>query len=194
MISTAEATNTTSDGTVDDEWFGEDEVPVGSEVYNEVVRFLYRESQLLDRGAAVQWGELLDRDLVYTAPIRLTRLASDKGRRAVGPGHYDENYASIMTRISRLTETKSFWAEDPPSRTRRLVTNVLVRQGSNNDELLVTSNLLLTRSRLEMVNYHPLSAERRDMLRRTGDGLKLARREVIIDQSVVMMPNLAVFL
>ncbi|MDB5687731.1 MAG: ring hydroxylating beta subunit, partial [Rhizorhabdus sp.] len=88
----------------------------------------------------------------------------------------------------------SFWAEDPPSRTRRLVTIVLVFEGSVSIEFLVTNNLLLIRNRLEMTNYPPLSAERKDTIVQTADGLKLRRREVIIEQSMVMMPNLAVFL
>ena len=54
--------------------------------------------------------------------------------------------------------------------------------------------LLLIRNRLEMTNYPPLSAERRDTLLDTPDGLRLARREILIDQAMVMMPNLAIFL
>jgi 3-phenylpropionate/cinnamic acid dioxygenase small subunit len=40
--------------------------------------------------------------------------------------HYHDDWRSVMGRIVRLTGTKSAWAEDPPSRTRRLVTNVRV--------------------------------------------------------------------
>ena len=39
-----------------------------------------------------------------------------------------------------------------------------------------------------------LSAGRTDLLRETGDGLKLARREIIVDESVLRTQNLAVFL
>ena len=180
--------------TAEDDWFGPDEVPIGSPDYNAAMRFLLREAWLLDRGDVRGWGETLHEDLLYTAPIRVTRLAADQRVRVAGPGHFDEDYASIRTRIARLTETRSFWAEDPRSRTRRFVTNVLVRSGARDDELEVHSNLLLTRSRLEMTSYPPLSAERNDRLRRDGGGLKLVRREVIIDQSMILMPNLAVFL
>jgi 3-phenylpropionate/cinnamic acid dioxygenase small subunit len=176
------------------DWFGEDAIAIGSDVYNRVLQFYYREAHLLDHGDVIAWRELLDPSLVYFAPIRQTRLVADKRPTTVAPGHYDEDYASIQTRIARLTETKSFWAEDPPSRTRRMVSNVLVNRGASPEELLVTSNLLLIRNRLEMTNYPPLSAERRDTLLATSDGLRLARREILIDQAMVMMPNLAIFL
>jgi 3-phenylpropionate/cinnamic acid dioxygenase small subunit len=183
-----------SDSAAHSDWSDEDEIPIGSPQYNEVLHFLYHEARLLDAHEIEKWAGMLSDELSYTAPIRVTRLASDRNASAIGPGHYDEDYNSILTRIARLTKTKSFWAEDPASRTRRFVSNVLVRKSAHADELLVNSYLLLTRSRLEMVTYAPLSAERRDILRLTDGKWKLRRREIIIDQSVVMMPNIAVFL
>jgi len=98
-----------------------------------------------------------------------------------------------MGRVLRLSG-KSAWAEDPPSRTRRLVTNVFVEETANPDEYVVTSYLLLTRSRFKDHHVDIISGERRDVLRMREDGFKLARREVIIDQAVLGTPNLAVFL
>jgi 3-phenylpropionate/cinnamic acid dioxygenase small subunit len=95
----------------------------------------------------------------------------------------------MMGRLGRL-KTKSAWAEDPPSRTRRFITNVLVWKTDKADELEATSYLLLARSRYEYDQYQFLSAERNDRLRRVeGGGFKLARREIVVDQW-----NLAVFL
>ena len=39
-----------------------------------------------------------------------------------------------------------------------------------------------------------LSAGRTDLLRATADGLRLARREITVDESVLRTQNLAVFL
>jgi len=39
-----------------------------------------------------------------------------------------------------------------------------------------------------------LTAERHDLVRRIGNGFKLARRDILIDRAVLGMPNLAVFL
>ena len=108
--------------------------------------------------------------------------------------HYDEDYASIKGRVERL-DTKSAWAEDPPSRTRRFVTNVRAWEAAQAHEFEVESYLLLTRSRYEHARLSELSCLRRDLLRAdASSGFKLVRREIILDQSVVGMPNIALFL
>ncbi len=108
--------------------------------------------------------------------------------------HFHDDWRSLMGRIMRLTGTRSAWAEDPPSRTRRLVTNVLVAKTPKPDEFSVTSYLLVTRSRFNSSEYDLISAERRDLLREDRDSFKLARREIILDQAVLGTPNLAIFL
>ena len=107
--------------------------------------------------------------------------------------HFDDDYSSIMGRLQRL-ETKSAWAEDPPSRTRRFVTNLRLWEAAKPEEWEAESYLLLSRSRYEQSQLQILSCVRHDLLRRSGSGFKLARREIIFDQSVLGMANLAVFL
>lgn len=170
-------------------------VPVGSAIYNGIVEFLYDEAWLLDQIDLVAWGKMLATDLIYTVPLRQTMPLSQQAATIVRTtAHYHDDYRSISTRIARLTRTKSAWAEDPPSRTRRLVTNIRVTETGHADEFAVSSYLLMTRSRCESPDYHLLSGERRDVVRKTDDGFRLARREVILEQSVLGMPNLAVFL
>jgi 3-phenylpropionate/cinnamic acid dioxygenase small subunit len=170
-------------------------VPLNSEAYARVAEFLYEEALLLDDLRLVDWTGLLTEDLIYTAPLRQTRHFSEHQLSIVrSVKHFDETYNSIMSRVGRLTESGSAWAEDPPSRTRRLVTNILVDATDNPDEFDVTSYVLLARSRFEESDMGILSMVRYDRLRMTGGRLKLARREIIIDQSVLGMPNLAVFL
>ncbi|MGH8416923.1 MAG: aromatic-ring-hydroxylating dioxygenase subunit beta [Pseudomonas sp.] len=169
-------------------------VPIGSPVYNQVVTFLYEEATLLDQIRLQDWASRLATDLVYTVPLRHTRTAAELSTTIVrSVQHYHDDYRSIMGRILRLSG-KSAWAEDPPSRTRRLVTNVFVEETDNADEFIVTSYLLLTRSRFKDHHVDIISGERRDLLRVDGDSFKLARREVILDQAVLGTPNLAVFL
>jgi len=173
---------------------GTKRVPVGSPLYNHVVTFLYEEATLLDQIRLKEWSELLDTDLIYTVPLRQTRTASELKTTIVrSTQHYHDDYRSILGRILRLSG-KSAWAEDPPSRTRRLVTNIFVEETAKADEWVVTSYLLLTRSRFKDHHVDIISGERRDVLRRGENGLKLARREVILDQAVLGTPNLAVFL
>jgi len=165
-----------------------------SDTYADITEFLFDEAELLDGLRFDAWAALLAPDLSYRVPLRVTRSTADQARSVDRVMmHFDDDHASIMGRIGRLG-TRSAWAEDPPSRTRRLVTNVRVETTANDDEFAVRSYLLLTRSRSEQAHLFLLSAERHDILRQTDEGFRLARREVILDQSVLGMPNLAVFL
>jgi 3-phenylpropionate/cinnamic acid dioxygenase small subunit len=170
-------------------------VPVGSALYNRIVEYMYEEAALLDQIRLQEWAARLAPDLVYTAPLRETRPMDQQTSSMVRTvQHFHDDWRSIMARIMRLTGTKSAWAEDPPSRTRRLVTNVRVSRTAKPNELSVTSYLLVTRSRFNFSEYDLISAERRDLLREDGESFKLARREIIVDQAVLGTPNLAIFL
>lgn len=170
-------------------------VAIGSPVYNQILQFLYVEARLLDETRLKEWGDMLAQDLIYTAPLRETRPVNQQAASVVRTmQHYHDDWRSVMGRIVRLTGTKSAWAEDPPSRTRRLVTNVLVEATDKPDEYSVRSYLLVTRSRFNFDEFDLISAERRDVLRVAGESFKLARREILLDQAVLGTPNLAIFL
>ena len=139
-------------------------------LYNEVLEFIYDEAALLDQQKFDDWAKLLAEDLSYTAPLRITRQGPDRLNTVVRTTlHFDDDYGSIMGRLQRLG-TKSAWAEDPPSRTRRLVTNVRVWESRQADEFEVESYLLLSRSRYEQSQLQILSCVRHDLLRRSGTG------------------------
>ena len=53
--------------------------------------------------------------------------------------------------------------------------------------------LVLERSRGDNPENERMTAERRDVWREAEGGYKLARREIIVDQSVLGMANFAVF-
>jgi 3-phenylpropionate/cinnamic acid dioxygenase small subunit len=168
-------------------------VPLGSEIYNRILETLYDEAAALDERRFDDWVAMLDEDLVYTAPIRLTRTGPNRDRDVVRTMmHFDEDYNSILMRTGRLT--KSAWAEDPPSRTRRFVTNVRVGETENPDEYEVVSYFHLIRSRGDSSRNEETTAERRDIWRHVGGAYKLARREIIVDQATLSMSNFAVFI
>ena len=136
---------------------------------------------------------MLAPDLVYQAPIRLTRTGVNRDRDVMRTMfHFDEDYSSILMRTGRLQ--KSAWAEDPPSRCRRFITNVRVGECETAGEYEVVSYLYLERSRGDNPHNEQLTAERRDVWRDVDGSYVLARREIIVDQSVLGMSNLAVFL
>jgi 3-phenylpropionate/cinnamic acid dioxygenase small subunit len=159
-------------------------------MYGEVVGFLYEEADLLDRQDFEAWLSLMTPDVRYTMPVR-----QSVGREA-GLGinrqyhHFDETYGSLSVRVKRAEGTAA-WAEDPPSRTRRFVTNIRVREDVSGD-LLVDSYLLLLRYRDVLPKVDVLSCSRADVLRRDGEELRLAKREIVIDHCTVGSVNLAV--
>lgn len=62
------------------------------------------------------------------------------------------------------------------------------------DEYKVLSYLMLSRSRFDFDYFDLIPCDRHDVLRKDGDSFKLARREILIDQSVIGTPNLGIFL
>ena len=168
-------------------------VPVGSPVYNALLETLYDEAAALDERRFDDWTAMLAEDLIYQAPIRLTRTGKTRDLDVMRTMfHFDETHESIMMRTGRLQ--KSAWAEDPPSRCRRFVTNVRVGECDAAGEYEVVSYLFLQRSRGDSPDNETATAERRDVWRDVDGAYKLARREIIVDQSVLGMSNFAVFL
>ncbi len=167
-------------------------VPLGSAIYNRLLETLYDEAAALDERRFDDWVAMLEHDLVYTAPIRLTRTGPNRDRDVMRTMyHFHEDYGSILMRTGRLQ--KSAWAEDPPSRCRRFVTNVRVGECETAGEYEVVSYLFLERSRGDNPENERMTAERRDVWREVDGAYKLARREIIVDQSVLGMSNFAVF-
>ena len=158
-----------------------------------VEEFLIHEAALLDEESLKDWLTLMTPDITYFMPVRATRMRKDGPGFSTEYGHFDENYASLALRVQKLA-TPSSWGEDPPSRVRRLITNLRVFTTDKADEFYASSNLLLARNRLNLTKVDIVTAERRDIVRRDGDQLKLAARRILVDQATVATPNLAVFL
>jgi 3-phenylpropionate/cinnamic acid dioxygenase small subunit len=168
-------------------------MPYTSETHQEVHQFLVWEAELLDARRYADWLDLLSEDIVYKMPVRATRAATLEGSVLPGMDHFDEDRYTLRKRVDRF-ETEHAWAEDPPSRTRHFVTNVRVYPGEGDDELVAKSYVLLFRSRGDAHSPDFVAAERTDVLRRVAGGFKLARREILVDESVIRTQNLAVFL
>lgn len=163
-----------------------------SQLRLEIEDFLYAEAAVLDRSDYTTWvEEFITTDIRYQVPIQVTRERShvSSGQQMY---HIDEGWSVLNLRARRLN-TAYAWAEDPPSRTRHVVTNVRVTEHPDqSDQVHVESNLLLYRNRGDIARHDLLSAERRDTLRRQDERWRLAHRVVILDQSVVATHNLSV--
>ena len=83
------------------------------------------------------------------------------------------------------------WAEDPPSRQRHMVLNVRVIS-DDGDELIVESSFHFYRTRLNSEEDNWIGL-RRDKLRREDGSFKIARREIYLEQTVLLSRNLSNF-
>jgi 3-phenylpropionate/cinnamic acid dioxygenase small subunit len=175
------------------------------DVLREVEQFLYREARLLDERRFREWLDLFTDDVRYWMGARSNRYPrTSKAISILSPNRYveddhtrddelsifDESKETLSGRVARL-ETGMAWAEDPPSRTRHLITNIEVA-GDAGAELTVHSNFIVYRSRAETEQDFYVGA-RQDLLRRVDGWLKIARRKMTLDQNVLSAKNLSIF-
>lgn len=158
-----------------------------------VERFYTEEAALLDGKRFAEWVELFSEDTHYFMPVRRTRLRRELAKEFTQPGEiafFDETKAALRGRVAKIA-TGTAWAEDPPSRTRHLITNVAVT-GDRGDELDVETNFILYRTRLKSEETTWVGC-RRDVLRRAGGSFLIAKRLILLDQTVLLSQNLSNF-
>ena len=170
-------------------------LPYGDPAHQAAHQFLVEEAALLDAADYSGWLDLLCEDIRYLMPVRVTTARGAGFDSLADMGHFDEDMYALRKRVQRLA-TDHAWTEDPPSRTRHFVTNVRTfrNEAGAPAELLVESAVLLFRSRGDTREADLVSAGRADVLRETGAGLRLARRDITVDEAVLRTQNLAVFL
>lgn len=156
----------------------------------EVRQFLYREAQLLDDRELEEWFSLFAEDIRYRAPIRIQKetlndVYSDDSY------YFDEDWGSLQMRVKRYGSEYA-WAERPPSRTRRVVGNVRIRESV--DAIEVSNNVMIYIDREETREYTFVTAERRDRLRRTDHGFEITEREILLDSDIWPSAKISIFL
>ena len=163
-------------------------VRYGEPVYNDIMHFLIEEAHLLDSGQFKQWVDLLADDVLVSMPVRQSlsrKRGDDRGRLY---WLRDDKEALSFKALRYLGD--SAWCEDPPSRIRRMITNLRLHETATPGEYLAQSYLLLQRNSGSQHTFASFSARRDDILRRSGSGWLIARREILVDQAVIGMPNL----
>lgn len=168
-------------------------LPFDDALHLQAQRWLVDEAYLLDAQDYDAWMSRIAEDVHYLMPVRVTTALGAGYTTSPGMAHLDENRYSLSRRVARFA-TEHAWTEDPPSRLRHYVTNVRTFRTDNPDEIIVDSAVLLFRSRGDVREAATVSAGREDLLRRTGTGWELARRTIMVDESVIRMQNLAIFL
>jgi len=124
-------------------------------------------------------------------PIRRTTTVKEIANEFTKPGsmaYFDDDKKMLALRVQRLQVGRA-WAEDPPSRTRHIVTNVRVLE-VDGDEIDVGLNFQLYRTRLDSEEDSWIG-RREDRLRRVDGAFKLARRHIYLDQTVILAQNMS---
>jgi phthalate 3,4-dioxygenase subunit beta len=155
--------------------------------------WLTEEAALLDARRWNEWLQLLADDVRYVMPVRVTTSVRGANEVRGEMAHFDEDHYSLVKRVERLAGEHA-WTEDPPSRTRHLVTNIRTFATDSEAVLRVESSVLLFRSRGDTRPAEFVCAGRVDRLRAHGGSYQLAERRIEVDESVLRTQNLAIFL
>ena len=165
----------------------------------EIEDFLYREAELLDERRYEEWLELFTEDAHYWMPMRRNVPADETARELTRDGldvnWFDEGKDTLTRRVKQI-RTGVHWAEQPPSRICHMVSNVQILEtspaGPSPTEVAVKSRFLLYRNRVETETDF-LVGKREDLLRRVNEDWRIARRKIVLDQSVLLAKNLTFF-
>lgn len=142
--------------------------------YEDVQNFLFHEAALLDEWRLNEWEALLTDDATYYVPPNdqpdgdhrntLFTIADDRER--------------IRQRVIRILDPNCH-AESPPSRTRRLITNVRII-GREGDEITVAANFVCYRFRRHERIREYVGSYRYRLIYMAGS-FRIKERRVIIE-------------
>lgn len=161
----------------------------------EIEDFLYMEADLLDQRKFRDWLDLLAEDLIYFMPIRRNvkfgqHDEKENTRQGEGISWFDEDKWTLTKRVEQVL-TGVHYAEEPLSRVSHMVSNVRLLEISP-DQVTVGCRFLVYQNRVEYENY-TFIGRRTDILRRNGNSWLIARRELILEQNVLLAKNLSIF-
>jgi 3-phenylpropionate/cinnamic acid dioxygenase small subunit len=136
-----------------------------------IEQFVYREARLLDSRHFEDWLALFTDDAIYWVPA---------GHDDIDPTQHVsiiyDTVAGMQKRVGRLNSGFAF-AQEPASRTHRLVSNVeIINWAEDGSELEIATMMLLVELSRHNQTIHSARCEFR--LRRQGDVWKIVRKKV----------------
>ena len=149
----------------------------GTITRQDVEEFLFQEAALLDEWRLDEWLGLFEKDATYEVPTT-DRPNEDPHRSQY---YVWDDYELLTARVKRL-KSKHAHAENPHSRTRRLVTNVRLAETSDSN-LDVRAAFLIYKIRDGNVDQfvgryeHTLAAN--------GEGLRFRKRRAVLELEVL---------
>jgi 3-phenylpropionate/cinnamic acid dioxygenase small subunit len=170
---------------------------VTAEDQRAIERFLYDEAKVLDDWEWAKWPDFLHEDILYWAPVQEDRYTRERAGRISplgGSAYFEDNKKELTIRVQRLL-TNQAWSEEPPSRSRHLITNIQVDPGDNPGEYKVRSNFLDYRSNGQRA-WDLITGQRDDVIVRAPEsewGYLIKFRRILFDMSIILNKNLTLF-
>lgn len=147
----------------------------------EIEEFVYREARLADEGHYEEWETLWTDDGVYWVPAGGDDIDPESQMSIIF-----DNRARIATRVKQLKTGKRH-SQTPASRVRRLISNV--EHAENGGDIDVGANFIAYESRERGVTLW--GGRVLYGLRHTEEGLRRARKTVLLANSDQPLPTLA---
>jgi len=139
----------------------------------DIEEFLFAEAALLDELKLEDWLKLFLDEAHYKVPALDVREASDQDSLYL----VSDNMSRLRSRV-RQYQGRAMWVENPPSRTRRMVTNVRILS-ADASEIRVAANFVVYRVRDDLVDAYIGRYEH--VLVPTEAGLRFKERKAILD-------------
>jgi 3-phenylpropionate/cinnamic acid dioxygenase small subunit len=168
------------------------------DLMREIEDFLYAEADLLDEREYDQWLDLLTEDLVYWMPMRKNVAWRDRDKDITAEDDLAWMHDDKETLIKRVKQIQTgiHWADEPISRVSHVITNIRLAEPvtslSEGQKAMTKCRFIVYRNRVED-ETDLLVGRREDTLIRVSGGLKISRRKIILDQSVLLAKNLTMF-
>lgn len=169
-------------------------VKASNPIYGDILDLLNEEAALLDDDLHKEWLNCFTEDITYVMPVRTTLYRRDGRGFDETSFHFNDNLKSLQLRVRRSVDVRSAYDRDPAPRIRRFISNITVRESGTQGEFFVTSNILLLRNRFDNPQFDVLAAKREDTIRSTDNGMKIARRRILVDQAALGASYLNVFM
>ncbi len=164
----------------------------------EIEDFFHTEADLLDEREYDQWLDLLTEDIVYWMPMRKNVSYAKRDMDITAENDiawFHDDKETLRKRVKQI-QTGIHWADEPISRVAHVITNIRLTDAiSALDEgakATTKCRFIVYRNRLES-ETDLLVGRREDTLTRFHGSLKIARRKIILDQSVLLAKNLTMF-
>jgi 3-phenylpropionate/cinnamic acid dioxygenase small subunit len=150
------------------------------ELKREIEDFLAEEAHLLDEHRYSEWLDLFTEDAEYVMPLK--EYLQGEVESAGHPLMRDDK---DMLRIRVAKDATGYsHSELPESMTCHLITNIVVRNVPDSDEVIARSMFAVRQAR-KLRDEAWWTGRRIDRLRRVDGSWKLARREVLLDSTIL---------